>query len=51
MNSDKKKDKQKKDMQMLLDVVKISAQVSMVFHGQISAAILMFISLFNFFLY
>ena len=38
-----------KDMQMLLDVVKISAQVSMVFHGQISAAILMFISLFFFF--
>ena len=31
-------------MQTLVDVVKVSAQVSVVFHGQFLAAILMFIS-------
>jgi len=33
-------------MQTLVDVVKISAQVSVVFRAQFLAAILMFISLF-----
>ena len=43
VNLDIKKKKKKKDRQTLFDVVKISAQESVVFHGQFSAAILKFI--------